>query len=198
MSIQKLRCPRCGHEQIGRLGVPFVCKSCRYGVAASGSVQPPAPGPAPAPAPPSIGVFFQRLGLVPTAIICTAVVLGGSLFLGLVNTDSPSANRSSPSPPTRAVSWQTIAQWNGNGMKETERFSVSASEWRIAWASANERIAGILQVFVYNEAGELITLAANQQGTGSDVSYVHTPPGRFYLSINSANVDWAIAVQAPL
>jgi hypothetical protein len=39
------------------------------------------------------------------------------------------------------------------------------------------------------------TVAANKQGIGSDVSYVRSPPGRYYLAINCANVDWLVRVE---
>ena len=40
-----------------------------------------------------------------------------------------------------------------------------------------------------------MTLAANKQGTGEDVSYVRSGPGRHYLKINSGNVEWEVTVE---
>lgn len=93
------------------------------------------------------------------------------------------------------ASWQPVKTWSGSGTKSTETFEMTGREWRISWKTANEQIAGILQVIVYSESGSLVSLAANAQGEKSDVSYVRATPGRFYLDINSANVDWEIIVE---
>jgi hypothetical protein len=54
--------------------------------------------------------------------------------------------------------------------------------------------AGIFQIYVHNDRGELVSLAANKQGTGRDTSYVRGK-GRYYLMINSGNVEWSVAVE---
>lgn len=93
--------------------------------------------------------------------------------------------------------WRTVRSWSGSGIKETETFAVTSREWRVNWRSANEPFpnAGILQIFVNDEDGNMVTFLANKQGPGSDVSYVRGK-GRFYLHINSANVDWNVTVEA--
>ena len=103
-----------------------------------------------------------------------------------------------PSAPVRtAPQWTQVANWSGSGMKETESFAVANREWRVRWKSGNEPLAnaGLLQLYVYNQDGQLVSLAANQQGAGEDVSYVRAPPGRYYIKINSANIDWDISVE---
>lgn len=91
--------------------------------------------------------------------------------------------------------WRVVKSWTGSGIKQTESFRIASKEWRISWTTKNEKVAGLLQIFVYTDSGELVTLAANQQGAGSDVSYVRSTPGRYYLTINSANVDWTVTVE---
>jgi hypothetical protein len=100
-----------------------------------------------------------------------------------VNTNSPGA-------------WRTVASWSGSGMKETESFNVESREWRISWETSNEPFAGagLLQIYVYNDQGEMVSLAANRQGLGRDVSYVRGK-GRFHLMLNSANIDWSVMVE---
>lgn len=92
--------------------------------------------------------------------------------------------------------WRTVASWKGEGIKDTETFSVQSREWRITWETKNEKMAGasIIQIYVYNEKDELVTLAANKQGVGKDTSYVRGQ-GKFYLKINSANVEWSVLVE---
>lgn len=94
--------------------------------------------------------------------------------------------------------WTTLKNWSGSGMKTTESFRVTDREWRIEWETSNEPFpgAGIFQIFVHKADDDaLVTLAANKQGTGSDVTYVRSVPGRFYLTLNSGNVDWRVQVQ---
>jgi hypothetical protein len=89
-----------------------------------------------------------------------------------------------------------VKTWKGSGAKDTESFDVRSREWRITWETSNEPFAnaGIFQIYVHNDKDELVSLAANKQGTGSDTSYVRGR-GRFYLKINSANVDWSVIVE---
>ena len=95
--------------------------------------------------------------------------------------------------PDGTQSWRRVKQWKGRGIKETESFPVKSGEWRISWKSMNG--PGVLQIFVYSDEGNMVATAANTLGTGSDTSYVRAPAGRFYLMINSANVDWEVVVE---
>jgi hypothetical protein len=100
-------------------------------------------------------------------------------------------------PADGSAAWATVVEWSGSGIKETETFQVASREWRIAWETRNEAFkgAGIFQIMVHDEAGKLVTLAANKQGVGKDVSYVRSGPGKHYLMINSGNVDWTVKVE---
>jgi hypothetical protein len=112
--------------------------------------------------------------------------------------DSPSSSTvATPAAQPASQTWTSVASWSGNGIKETESFVTSSREWRVQWQARNEPFAGagILQIMVYDGSGTLVTLAANKQGTGSDVSYVRSTPGRHYLMINSGNVDWDVTVE---
>jgi ketosteroid isomerase-like protein len=93
--------------------------------------------------------------------------------------------------------WSRTNSWSGGGMKQTETFYVPEREWRILWKTSNEVLknAGILQIYVYTASGNLVTLCANRQGEGQDISYVRGEPGEYYLQINSGNLDWDVAVE---
>jgi hypothetical protein len=112
------------------------------------------------------------------------------------NNTPPPAKKSSP-PDTSAAAWNVIKSWSGSGIKETEFFSVGSTEWRISWSSRNEARpgTGLLQVYVKDANGKVVSIAANKQGPGQDVSYIHSPSGRYYVMINSANIDWAVRVE---
>jgi hypothetical protein len=97
--------------------------------------------------------------------------------------------------PTDA-SWRAIKSWSGSGIKETESFSVQGRQWRVSWSTRNEtfRGSGILQIYVKNGRGNLVSTVSTH-GVGGDASYVHSPPGEYYLTINSGNVDWTVVVE---
>jgi hypothetical protein len=97
--------------------------------------------------------------------------------------------------PQSGGSWQQVASWSGNGIQETENFDIASPEWRIRWSSANERVSGLLLVYVYDEGGELLGVPVNHPGVGSGEALVQQGPGRFRLLINAANVDWNVAVE---
>jgi len=163
------------------------------------TISPPKPAP-PKPAKKKRGVLTYG-GLVVVGLFVILIIIGL-----LVPTPPPSSQRQTPPPEPTArrtepapssPSWRAVKSWRGNGMKETETFSVASREWRIKWESANEAFAGagILQIMVYSEDGTLVTLTANKQGVGSDTSYVRTGPGKHYLMMSSANMDWSVSVE---
>jgi len=107
----------------------------------------------------------------------------------------PPAPAPAPTVTGKPKTWQPIKTWTGSGIKQTETFYVASSEWRISWQTSNIRYAGILQIFVYDDKGNLVSLAANVMGESSDASYIHGGPGKYYLDINSCNEDWKIVVE---
>jgi hypothetical protein len=102
-----------------------------------------------------------------------------------------------PSEVPASKPWRLVNDWHGSGIKQTETFNVASSEWIVEWQTSNEPFkgAGILQIYVHDESGTLVTLAANTQRLGVDKSYVRSPPGRYYLTISGANLDWDIVVE---
>lgn len=146
-----------------------------------------------------IGLKKRWHGLIVLIAGVVLMAVSGPSAPVTTNTATPApAATLTPLPTAQAVqqqTWQRVAHWSGSGMKETESFSVASREWRISWSTKNEQVSGILQIYVHNDAGRMVSLAANVQGAKSDVSYVRSGPGKHYLQINSANVDWDITVE---
>ncbi len=94
-------------------------------------------------------------------------------------------------------SWNTIARWEGEGIKSTERFTTSRDEWLISWRAYDEKFedGSILQIYVYDSNKNLVSLEANVTGPSEDSSYVRADAGDFYLEINSANIKWEVMVK---
>jgi Mn2+/Fe2+ NRAMP family transporter len=103
-----------------------------------------------------------------------------------------------PASQMSQETWHAVGSWTGEyGSKETERFTIRGSEWRVSWKTVggSSRSVCALAVYVYEDSGAFVTLAANRQGVSSDVSYVRAQPGQFYLGVISCRADWEIAVE---
>lgn len=96
---------------------------------------------------------------------------------------------------SRPAEWRRVKEWSGSGMKQTETFSVAGDEWRINWASKPDNPASIFAIYVYDEHGKVVNLAANVTGEGSDLSYIRSKGRHFYLQISAANTNWAVIVE---
>lgn len=173
--VPEVACPRCGERQpVG----PDNCRKCAQPL----NVKP-----------------WRPLQFVLGAI----AVLVFLLWLADSPSPTPASNRTATAPappptaPAHVPTWHQLAEWKGSGMKETEGFTTTVREWRITWSTSNEPFAGagIFQIFVHKDTGEMVSLAANVQGAKSDTSIVRAPAGRYYLKINSANVDWSVTLE---
>ncbi|WP_114474501.1 hypothetical protein [Halanaerobium sp. DL-01] len=80
-----------------------------------------------------------------------------------------------------------IAQYSGTGMKNTRPFEIN-NPWEIQWNATGE----IFQIYLYDEHGNLVDIAANQMGAGKG-SYYSPKTGTFYLEVNAMG-DWEVKV----
>ncbi|SDI97286.1 hypothetical protein SAMN04515654_12167 [Halanaerobium congolense] len=101
-------------------------------------------------------------------------------FVSGLNIDS--ADNSSPSS-TGGV----IAEYSGNGLKNTRPFNTN-SAWEIQWNAAGD----IFQIYLYDSNGNLVDIAANQMQPGEG-SYYSPKTGTFYLEINAMG-DWKVEI----
>ena len=95
----------------------------------------------------------------------------------------------------KPTGWRTVASWGGSGTKTTESFQITGSEWRINWKTSKGGLGvDLIQIYVYDASGSLVSLAANAMDAGSDTSYMHSRAGRYYLTVNTAT-NWAIVIE---
>ena len=117
--------------------------------------------------------------------------------LGTATSSEPST---APAPvvttPTPVVAvekkWVVTNTWSGNGAKDTENFAVTENT-RINWETTSAQ--GIFQIYVQDKDGTPSAVAANMQGIGKDVSYLHITPGQYSLKVNAANTPWKITIE---
>ena len=101
-------------------------------------------------------------------------------------------------PPQDVVVWHQVGSWTGRGNKQTETFTSDTGGFRVRWATTNETApgAGTLKVIIRSaDSGREIVEAVDARGVDSDAEIVAAErPRWYYLSIDSANVDWTVSV----
>jgi len=106
-----------------------------------------------------------------------------------------------PEPPPRVVGWKPLASWSGRGSTQTETFTSDNGSFRIHWATSHESPAGTAALkvaFRSGDSGRVIIDAVDQKGEGSGSAEVGDMVRWYYLSIDSANVDWKVSVEEPI
>ena len=104
-----------------------------------------------------------------------------------------------PAPPRHdAAVWHKVGSWSGRGNIQTETFTSDTGAFRVTWETRNETSPGagrLYAVFRSGDSGREIMDAVKTAGVGRGVEEVAAErPRWYYLSIESANVDWAITV----
>jgi hypothetical protein len=103
-----------------------------------------------------------------------------------------------PETKSRTVGWSPIGTWSGRGSTQTDSFNIESGQWRIKWEATNENPpgAGTLVVTVHSAvSGRPLMRAVDHRGIGRDTAYVNEDPRLYHLVIESANLDWKIAVE---
>jgi hypothetical protein len=107
--------------------------------------------------------------------------------------------RSDPKPaPKEIVLWRQVGAWTGRGNSQTETFTGDTGGFRVRWETKNETQPGagrLKVVFRSGDSGREIIDAVDARGVGRDIVEVAAErPRWYYLTIESANVDWSVAV----
>lgn len=106
---------------------------------------------------------------------------------------------SAPKPARHAaVGWRPLGTWSGNGNASTDSFNIESSQWRIKWATTNEKPAGAgtFRATVHSAvSGRPLGLAVDHAGVGHGIAYVNEDPRLFFLDIESKNIDWSVSVE---
>jgi hypothetical protein len=96
------------------------------------------------------------------------------------------------------VVWKKLGEWSGNGNAQTESFIGLTGALRIAWRTKNEAPTGagtfrlILQSAI---SGRNLQEPVDEKGLGEGTAYVAEDPRAFYISVESANLDWSFTVE---
>ena len=108
----------------------------------------------------------------------------------------------SQTPSTReVVVWKPVGAWSGRGNRQTETFTSDTGGFRVRWETRNETTpgAGALKiVFRSGDSGRPIIDAVDVRGVGRDAVEVADNVRWYFLTIESANVDWTVSVDERL
>ena len=103
-----------------------------------------------------------------------------------------------PAPRADAVVWKPVGAWSGRGDKQTETFTSDTGGFRVHWKTTNESPDGggrLRVVFRSGDSGREIIEAIDATGTGGGTEEVAADrPRWFYVTIESANVDWSVSI----
>jgi len=113
------------------------------------------------------------------------------------------ACRSQPpsSPPRDVVIWKEVGAWSGRGNAQTESFTSDTGGFRVRWETRNESAPGagrLKVVFRSGDSGRPIMEAVDARGVGHDEEEVADNVRWYFLTIESANVDWTVHVDERL
>jgi hypothetical protein len=99
------------------------------------------------------------------------------------------------------VVWREVGAWSGHGNFQSQNFTSDTGGFRVRWETRNETTpgAGTLKVvFRSGDSGRAIMDAVDVRGVGKDSAEVGDNVRWYYLTIESANVDWTVAVDERL
>ncbi len=106
-----------------------------------------------------------------------------------------------PQPPTRVLAWKPLASWSGHGNLQTETFMSDSGSFRIHWEAKKESPSGkgtLKIAFRSGDSGRVIIDAVDHKGVGSGTAVVGDQVRWYYLTIDSANIDWLVTVEEPI
>jgi hypothetical protein len=130
--------------------------------------------------------------------VVSQVGRGWALSLFVAALFLPGCRAEKPPPPQEVVVWHQVGTWSGRANTQTETFTSDTGGFRVRWATTNETVpgGGTLKVIIRSaDSGREIVEAVDAHGVDSDAAIVAAErPRWYYLSIDSANVDWTVSV----
>jgi hypothetical protein len=124
------------------------------------------------------------------------LILAAALFASACDSGVTSLEK----PAT--VNWKRVGSWSGRGDRQTESFTSDTGGFRVHWETKNEAPPGagrLKVVFRSGDSGREIIDAVDARGVGAGTEDVAGDRPRWYfLTIESANVDWTVSVEEPL
>jgi hypothetical protein len=96
------------------------------------------------------------------------------------------------------VIWKNVGEWSGRGNAQTESFIGLTGSLRMHWRTKNEtqKGAGTFRLILQSAvSGRALQETVDEKGLGEGTVYAAEDPRMFYLSVESANLDWSFTVE---
>jgi len=96
------------------------------------------------------------------------------------------------------VIWKNLGEWSGRGDTQTESFLGLTGALRMHWQTKNEssRGAGRFRMILHSAiSGRDLQVPVDETGLGEGTAYTAEDPRVFYVTIESANLDWSFTVE---
>jgi len=104
-----------------------------------------------------------------------------------------------PEPaPEEVVIWKNLGEWSGRGNAQTESFIGLTGALRMHWRTKNEapQGAGTFRLLLQSAiSGRVLQETVDEKGPGEGTAYLAEDPRAFYVSVESANLDWTFTVE---
>ena len=124
------------------------------------------------------------------------------LSLALLTLFLPGCDRGSPRASSAVeLRWKEVGSWRGHGDLQTEAFTSDTGGFRVRWETRGESPPGagrMRVVFHSGDSGREIMEAVDTHGNGSGTAEVGDRPRWYFLTIESANLDWTVTVEEPV
>jgi hypothetical protein len=94
--------------------------------------------------------------------------------------------------------WRAVGSWSGHGNRQTESFTSDTGALRVKWETAAPAgaPAGVFRLTAHSAiSGRVLQEVVDERGAGSGVDYVSQDPHVFYMSVESADLDWKFSVE---
>jgi hypothetical protein len=96
------------------------------------------------------------------------------------------------------VTWKNLGQWSGRGNAQTESFVGLTGALRMHWRTKNEvpKGAGTFRLILHSAvSGRDLQEPVDEKGPGEGTAYAADDPRVFYITVESANLDWSFTVE---
>ena len=96
------------------------------------------------------------------------------------------------------VAWKNLGEWSGRGNTQTESFIGLTGALRMRWSAKNETPAGTgtFRLILHSAiSGRTLQETVDEEGPGEGTAYVAEDPRAFYITVESANLDWSFTVE---
>jgi len=99
------------------------------------------------------------------------------------------------------VIWKNLGEWSGRGDAQTESFVGLTGSLRMHWRTKNEvpKGAGTFRLILHSAiSGRALQEPVDLKGPGEGTAYTAEDPRVFYMTVESANLDWSFTVEEAL